>query len=1404
MRRARSQLNKLIQQQAGNNVGLNAPQSPYAIGGEVDEIQRRLDALQFQQAGMHASTAHLNDFAPNLGFPQPMPSSGVHQPVPQNQAFHQAVPNPAFQQPAINPYAAANMAVENPGLYGGNLNNTPKNTDAGNPQLDTIKSALEQMSSKLQSINNANAASSNNQNTALQQSEILKQHYNHINAELKELKASISGIASSDSSNAGLEVIQQTLSANYQAIMQQLERSQNSGIDGALFSSALEASHKELSQQIIDMKQSIDATLSNPNIYAKTLEVSHDDITKRLDDMHNALQTSITKPDLYVSTIENNHNEVLQQVSQLQQVIENLENGSTEATQTDLSSIEMRLEEITRAVVALSLNDGSNNNLERIEARVSDIAKTLDGFNESATQADNSKFDKLESKLSDIANLMHSSSPDLNSMEMQIGMLSEKLESFSSVSTPIPQDTQADNAQFDKLESKLSDIANLVHSSSPDLNSMEAQIGMLSEKLENFSSVSTAIPQDAQADNAKFDKLESKLSDIANLVHSSSPDLNNVEAQIGILSEKLENFSSISTAAPLSNDENNALLQRMDELVSQISNTQTQSNNDISNEMIAQQLEQISGAVDRLSMPVAMDVSNDNGINEVIIQQLEQIAGAIDQLSQPSAENMSAGQFASIEQQLSEISNQLVAAPSLGEVSLDPIANRLSGIEEQLGANRDITIELATKAAEDAVKMSFQAMPQPASGSSQLDTSVLGSMSELLAQLNQHAETNNATNIEAFGAVTQTLDLMVKRLGKIESDLVEYNSAPQAMPAQVIPAQVMPAQASAPDAPNIVQSTEEASIVQAEVEAPIESQEIVKKVRNPAADLVKAARLSAATEQNVSKPKKEPVVNTLVEQAPVDGNQSVEELVSQGGEETTLPEVETPAMAMESMPEIQHHNESEQEIDPDVALEPGTGGPDLAALVRQANDRRKNNKGTDIESSGTDFIAAARRAAQAAAQEAGAVEEEIEEKKSKSLFASLPELFAKRKKVIVMAAAAALFVALAVPLATQFFDGQNSEVASIDNNITIEKTVTEEAQQASVIPAQDTVSPVEIPSAETAIVDNTPVNSVSDIQSVNASGPELQESPKEVNLASVNLDENPTPTSFINTEGLSFAPSGLKDAVQKGEPAAIFEIGRRYTDGIGTKKDLKKASEWYELAAQMGFAPAQYIIGNFNEKGLGIEKNPATAAEWYEQAAKGGNIIAMHNLAVLTATPNALSAEPDMNEAFKWFSNAADYGVRDSQVNAGIFHTKGLGTEVNLIEAYKWFAIAAKAGDKDAGNKRDVIINAIQPDQLEIAKALVKDWQPLEVVKAANEVPVNEAWKSDQAVATAPKIKIDRNTIAQIQTLLSKVGFNAGAADGVMGQKTRNAIVAFQQKSGLPVNGRIDDKFLKALKAVAI
>lgn len=1271
MRRARSQLSKLTQQQVGNS-GYHNPQGSYANGVEVDEIQRRLNAMQHQQNVMAQQPYPMfNEPSQNFGFPQPMQSAGFQQPQHPMHVPMQPYPvNPMGQhhmgqQPAANPFATGYASPEVPVMEHFQQQTS---REAANPQLDNIKSALEQMSSKLHAINHANASGgNNNQNAILQQSEILKQHYNHINNELQGLKASIAGIASNESSNSELQIIQETLAANYRAIMQQLETAKPAQIDHSIFSAALEASHKDLSQQILDMKQSIDASTNNPNIYATTLEASHEDITKRLDDMHNALQASISAPDLYVSSIEKNHNDLSQQILNLQDTIEKLESSPSQAMPTDLSSVEMRLEEITRAVVALSLEDGSINNLERIEARVSDMAKTLDGF------------------------------------------------------------------------------------SMPEVKS----------------------------DEANFERLEAKLSDISNLMQASSPDLSNIEAEIAKVSERFENFSAVSMASPISGEENNALLKRMDQLVEQISQSQLQSNQTVKSDAIAAQLEQISGAIDKLSAPVDV-ASSANTNNDVLAKQLDQIAGAIDKLSASTAESMSSNQFASLEQQLSLISNQMEGSMSSGSLSLDPITSRLAGIEEQLGANRDITIELATKAAEDAVKMSVEAMPQMAASGVPMDSAALNSMSDILSQLNQETQQNNHKNSEAIGAVTQTLNEMVERLGTIEAGLSARGvSAPIAQTA--MPSQPMQNFAQPP-----AEAFPEAEVAPAEV-----FEEPKVRSKNPAADLVKAARLAAEADQDLPEVPhtmalKEPILDTMLDiQQPMVAERVETE------ESLTLPEVETPQMAMERLPEV--NDEPISESRPDVAIEPGTGGPDLAALVRQANERRKNNKSSDIESAGTDFIAAARRAAQAAAQEAGAVEKEIEENTKKSLFASLPELFAKRKKVIIMAAAAALFIAVAGTIVPKFFGG-GERIAALDNSQTIEQTANPVLPQASTVAPQNTVTPIEpTPEAKDFVTTQQP-----DTTAPQTDAPDLTQ---QANLAGVDLNTTQQTASFDLPAELDFVTDDLRQAVQNGEPAALFEVGKIYTDGAGVEKDLAKAAQWYENAADMGFAPAQYIIGNFNEKGLGVNQDAAIAAKWYERAAKGGNIIAMHNLAVLNATPNALTDQPNMEEAFKWFSNAADYGVRDSQVNAGIFHTKGFGTEVNLIEAYKWFSIAAKAGDKDASNKRDVIANAIQPDQLEIAKSLVKDWKPLDVVQAANEVPLNAAWKS--TVAQAP-IKIDRNTIAQTQSLLTKVGFNAGVADGVMGQKTRNAIAAFQKKAGLPVNGRIDAEFLRALKAVAI
>ncbi len=53
---------------------------------------------------------------------------------------------------------------------------------------------------------------------------------------------------------------------------------------------------------------------------------------------------------------------------------------------------------------------------------------------------------------------------------------------------------------------------------------------------------------------------------------------------------------------------------------------------------------------------------------------------------------------------------------------------------------------------------------------------------------------------------------------------------------------------------------------------------------------------------------------------------------------------------------------------------------------------------------------------------------------------------------------------------------------------------------------------------------------------------------------------------------------------------------------------------------------------------------------------------------------------------------------------------------------------------------------------------------------------------------------------AELQTLLGRAGFDAGSPDGVIGPKTRAAVLAYQARAGLPADGYISGRLLDALK----
>jgi len=58
-----------------------------------------------------------------------------------------------------------------------------------------------------------------------------------------------------------------------------------------------------------------------------------------------------------------------------------------------------------------------------------------------------------------------------------------------------------------------------------------------------------------------------------------------------------------------------------------------------------------------------------------------------------------------------------------------------------------------------------------------------------------------------------------------------------------------------------------------------------------------------------------------------------------------------------------------------------------------------------------------------------------------------------------------------------------------------------------------------------------------------------------------------------------------------------------------------------------------------------------------------------------------------------------------------------------------------------------------------------------------------------------------KKAIGNIQRILNKNGYDAGGADGVMGQKTKAAIMAFQKDNEMEPTGEIDEPLVKALIA---
>lgn len=261
----------------------------------------------------------------------------------------------------------------------------------------------------------------------------------------------------------------------------------------------------------------------------------------------------------------------------------------------------------------------------------------------------------------------------------------------------------------------------------------------------------------------------------------------------------------------------------------------------------------------------------------------------------------------------------------------------------------------------------------------------------------------------------------------------------------------------------------------------------------------------------------------------------------------------------------------------------------------------------------------------------------------------------------------------------------------------------------------------------------------------------------------------------------------LAEAARRGDAPAQQDLGSRYAEGIGVEQSYELAYYWFGQAAEQGLVDAIYNLGVMNDRGLGTARDQEQAFRLFLRAAEAGHPRAQLATGLSYAQGNGV--ETNLTLATQWLQAASASGNPRGAFYMGRLFERGLDGAPDVAAAAGWYRIAADAGDADA---------ALALDRLAGEDG---DGSLASVTSPGERVPLPATEPTPVAAGSAEQV--DRQGIREIQTLLGQLGFSPGSADGVMGNRTRGAIQAFQRLVGMPVTGEADTHLLARLRAAA-
>ncbi|EJK77853.1 hypothetical protein THAOC_00285 [Thalassiosira oceanica] len=151
----------------------------------------------------------------------------------------------------------------------------------------------------------------------------------------------------------------------------------------------------------------------------------------------------------------------------------------------------------------------------------------------------------------------------------------------------------------------------------------------------------------------------------------------------------------------------------------------------------------------------------------------------------------------------------------------------------------------------------------------------------------------------------------------------------------------------------------------------------------------------------------------------------------------------------------------------------------------------------------------------------------------------------------------------------------------------------------------------------------------------------------------------------------------IEKRVDAGDPLAMWHLGNHYTNHVTSGlytlgKDVARAVELFEHAAELGSKHAHYKLGYLYNKGEDVGKDTAKAIRHLEAAAVKGDSHARHNLG------NIEYKARNYDLALQHWMISAEMGHQGSLNNIKKMFVNGHATKADYAEALRGHHSAAE------------------------------------------------------------------------------------------------------------------------------